>query len=95
VNFVLYFGGPPEKRIALDGEDMEWILNSLRLMQEQQGSLAAQFSEHTLELGPAAASPTSTGVATANLFLEQHECVTNLRERLVGLCGRDLTDTGL
>ena len=64
----------------LTEDDMEWVLNSLRLQQEQQQDLAA--TEVDLD----------TGESLSTMFLEQHGDVTSLRERLVTLAGRDLTD---
>jgi hypothetical protein len=70
VNFVLYCDTPYEKRLEMNQDDMEWILNALRGAQEAQQELAA----------------------THDFALEQLEEITTLREKLVELCGRDLTD---
>jgi hypothetical protein len=74
--------------IDLDCEAMEWLLNSLQLMQIQQQELARKFNqEHPkVEEGDPDFSE--------DLFQPQLHSVTELREKLVGFIGRDLTDTG-
>jgi len=70
----------------LTEEDMEWVLNALRLMQEHQQELAGDHAESELS------GPSEVTINIGDMFLEQHGDVTGLRERLVTLAGRDLTD---
>ena len=94
--------------VDLDEEQMEWILNSLRLMQEQQQQNATENTGKTLtkqdivdalniggDIGKGRNWKTPDPDAVVDLnefFLEQFHDVTALRESLVQAVGGDLTD---
>lgn len=87
------------ERIDLTEGEMEWIFNSVRLMQERQQSLATENygqyltrqdiqSAMGVEPDPVKVPPVDIG----EMFREQYSEVTDLREKLVELIGRDLSD---
>ena len=85
------------RTVQLTESQMEWILNSLRLQQENQQRLASPGALIQLEdLGVDPGIPLKEGAVTAEdiqeYFRVQFTDVTELREQLVTLCGRDLTD---
>jgi hypothetical protein len=79
----------------LTSSDMEWIHNSLRLMQEKQQEKAAEHSGHIItasDIGEGSETPDATIDIGEDLFQGQFHDVTGLRERLVTLVGYDMTD---
>jgi hypothetical protein len=92
--------GNVERILELDEEQMEWILNSLRLMQEKQQELAAAHNDKHLTADDVmrtkgkefVLAEGAEPVDLSKLFQEQYHDVTKLREELVQLIGRDLTD---
>jgi hypothetical protein len=86
--------GVRETVMDMNDEDMEWVLNSLRLMQEHQQELAGEHKDHVIrasDIGEGSTTPDAEA-HVGDMFLEQHGDVTSLRERIVTLVGRDLTD---
>jgi len=99
---------PPNRgmrRAELDENDLEWILNSLRLMQEHQQRLASENRGKKLSKGDVLRTTGAGGDKdyvldkdapevdlAEDMFLPQFNEVTDLRERLVAFIGRDLTD---
>lgn len=94
--------------VSLDSEQLEWITNSLRLMQEKQQELATRNYGKTItkqdvvdalntagDLGKGREWETPDGEASVDMgefFLESFQDVTTLRESIVEAIGRDLTD---
>jgi len=97
-----------DKTMTLSETDMEWFLNSLRLMQESQQKLAAENHgkelsaedvANSLNANPDAGKgrewiPTDPEAKfnVGEMFAEQFNEVTELRERIVEFVGHDLTD---
>jgi hypothetical protein len=87
--------GNLETVMDLSEEDMEWIFNSLRLMQERQQELARENDGRIItasEIGEGSSTPDMSIDIGKAMYQEQYHDVTNLRERFVELAGRDLTD---
>lgn len=100
--------GKQENIVNLDEEQIEWILNSLRLMQEKQQEHSTKHSGEFLtkqqivdalntggDLGKNRDWETPDGEVTVDMgefFLDQFQAVTALRESIVHAVGRDLTD---
>lgn len=77
------------RQIELTDSDLEYILNALRLYQEDQMRLAREHQGEELN------GPVGTISISDDLFLGQYKEVTDLREKLVDFCGHDLTEDGI
>lgn len=108
VQLIIFRDDGTTHPVELDDEKVEWILNSLRLMQEKQQEHATNNSGKKLtkqqivdalnmggDLGKSREWETPDGAAEVDLgefFLEQFQAVTDLRESIVLAVGNDLTD---
>lgn len=85
----------PDTDLELSEEQLEWILNSLRMMQEHQLKMAqeavadGQAEEHNL--GDEVPME-DRYISIPAMAREAHQSITELREAIVQAVGYDLTD---